>query len=60
VTSWTVACQALLSMGFPRQENRSGLPSSSAGDIPDPGVEPASSALASQFFTTEPPWLISR
>ena len=25
-TSWTVACQAPLSMGFPRQEYWSGLP----------------------------------
>ena len=25
-TPWTVACQAFLSMGFPRQEHWSGLP----------------------------------
>ena len=29
-------------MGFPRQEYRSGLPFSSPGDLPEPGVEPAS------------------
>ena len=29
VTPWTVACQASLSMGFPRQEDWSGLPLSS-------------------------------
>ena len=25
------------------------------GDLPDPGIEPASPALAGGFFTTEPP-----
>ena len=34
VTPWTVACQAPLSMGFPRQEYRSGLPFPSLGDLP--------------------------
>ena len=43
-TSWTVALQAPLSMGFPRQEYWSGLPSPSPGDPPDPGIEPESSA----------------
>ena len=47
--------QAPLSMGFPRQEYWSGLPSPSPGDLPHPGIEPASSALAGRFFTTEPP-----
>ena len=42
-------------MGFPRQEYWSGLPFPSLGDLPDPGTEPASSALAGGFFTTEPP-----
>ena len=41
-SSWTVACQAPLSMGFPRQEYWSGLPFPSPGDIPDSGIEPAS------------------
>ena len=41
------------SMGFSRQEYQSGLPSASPGDVPDPGIEPTSSALASGFFTTE-------
>ena len=36
VTSWTVAHQAPLSMGFLRQEYWSGLPFSSTGDLPDP------------------------
>ena len=37
VTPWTVARQALLSMGFPRQEYWSGLPFPSAQDLPDAG-----------------------
>ena len=41
-----LACQALLSMGFPRQEYWSGLPFSSPGDLPDLGAEPESPALA--------------
>ena len=53
VTSWTVACQAPLSMGFPRQEYWSGLPFSSTGDLPDPGIEAMSPALAGGFFTTK-------
>ena len=44
-----------LSVGFSRQEYRSGLPFPSPGDLPDPGIEPTSPALASGFFTTEPP-----
>ena len=50
---WTVAHQVALSMGFPRQEYWSGLPFPSTGDLPDPGIEPASPALAGRFFTTE-------
>ena len=34
----------LMDMGFPRQEYRSGLPSPSAGNVPDTGVEPRSPA----------------
>ena len=41
---WTVAHQAPLSMGFPRQEHWSGLPFLSPGDLPDPGMEPTSLA----------------
>ena len=52
---WTVACQASLSIGFPRQEYWSGLPFLSPGDLPNPGMEPLSPALAGGFFTTEPP-----
>ena len=39
---WTVAYYAALSMGFSRQEYWSGLPLSSPGDLPDPGIEPRS------------------
>ena len=40
-----VACQASLSMGFSRQENWNGMPSSSPGDLPDPDIELGSPAL---------------
>ena len=54
-TPWTVACQAPLSMGFPRQEYGSGLPFPSPGDLPNPGIERVSSGSAGGFFTMEPP-----
>ena len=55
-TPWAVACQALLSMGFLRQEYCNGLPFPSPDDFPGPGIKPsASPALAGEFFTTEPP-----
>ena len=41
-TPCTVACQAPLSMGFSKQEYWSGLPFSSPGGLPDPGIEPES------------------
>jgi len=41
-------------MGFPWQEYWSGLPFPTPGDLPDPGIKPASPALAGGFFTTEP------
>ena len=47
----TVAPQAPLSMGFSRQEYWSGLPFPPPGDLPHPGVQSASSALAGGFFT---------
>ena len=58
-TLWTVAHQFPLSMGFSRQEYQSGLPCPSLGDLPDPGIEPASltsPALAGRFFTTSATW----
>ena len=44
-TPWTIAYQALPSMGFSRQEYWSGLPLPSPGDLPDPEIEPRSPAL---------------
>ena len=49
-TPWTVARQALLSMGFPRQEHWSGLPFPSPGDLLDPGIEPVSSSTGRQVL----------
>ena len=57
-TLWTVAHQALLSMGFSKQEYWSGFPFPTPRDLRDPRIEPmfpASPALAGGFFTTEPP-----
>ena len=53
-TPRAIAFQALISMGFPRQEYWSELPFPSPGDLPSSGIEPASPALAGGFFTTEP------
>ena len=55
VTPWTVAHQAPLSMGFPRQEYWSGLPFPSPGDLHNPGIKPlylTSPALTGGSFTT--------
>ena len=53
VTPWTVARQAPLSVGFPRQEYWSRSPFPSPGGLPDPGIETVSPAIAGLFFTTE-------
>ena len=45
-TPWTVACQAPLSMAFPRQECWSGLPLPSPVDFPDSGIEPSAPAYS--------------
>ena len=37
-TPWTLARQAPLSMGFPRQEYQNGLPFPSPEDLPDPKI----------------------
>ena len=52
VTPWAVARQAALSVEFSRQEYWSGLPCPSPGDLPNPGIELKSPALAGRFFTT--------
>ena len=57
VTTWTVACQGPISMQFPRQDYWSRLSLLSAGNLPNPGIEPTSltsPALAGGFFTIEP------
>ena len=52
---WTMARQAPLSLGFPRQEYWSGLLGPSVDDLPDPGIKPASPELQGRFFTTRTP-----
>ena len=42
-------------MVFPRQDFWSGLPFPSPGDLPGPGIELSTHALAGGFFTTEAP-----
>ena len=54
-TSWTVAHPAPPPMGFSRQEDWSGLPFPSPGDLPDPGIEPRSPTLQADALTSEPP-----
>ena len=54
-TPWTVAYQALPSVGFSRQEYWSGLPFPSPGDLPNPGIEPRSPALQTDALPSEPP-----
>ena len=54
-TLWTVVYGAPPSMGFSRQEYWSVLPFPFPGDLPHPGIEPASPAVATEFFTAEPP-----
>ena len=52
---WTVAHQAPPSMGFSRQEYWSGLPFSSPGDLPNPGIEPRSPTLQADALSSAPP-----
>ena len=58
LTLWThelLACQAPLSMGFPRQEYWRGLPFPSPGDRLDSLIKTVSPGLAGGFFISEPP-----
>ena len=57
-TPWTLAHQAPVSIGFSQQEYWSGFPFPPPGDLPHPGTEPMSPALAGRLFTTEPPGII--
>ena len=57
-TLWTINLQVPLSMRLPKRDYWSGLPFPSPGDLPGPGIEPASltsPALAGRFFTTSTP-----
>ena len=54
VTPWTVAYQASPSMGFPRQEYRSGLPFPSRGSS-QPRDWTQVFCIAGRCFTSEPP-----
>ena len=59
VIPWAVACQAPLSMGFSRQEYSREVLFPPTGDLPDPGMGPASfvsPAMAGGFFTTGITW----
>ena len=53
-TPWTVACQAPLSMEFPRQEYWGALPFPSLGDLSNPETEPGSPALQADSSPSEP------
>ena len=60
MTLWTIACQAPLSRSqeFSKQEYWNELPFPPPGDLPHPGLKPASSVaptLAGRFFTRELP-----
>ena len=58
-TLWTVTHQAPLSMGFSRQEYKSGLPCPPPGDVPHLGIRAVplmSPALAGGFLTTAATW----
>ena len=58
LTSWTVTCQAPLSMGFSRKEYWIGLPFFSPEDLPDSGNKPTSASvsyIAGRFLIAEPP-----
>ena len=50
-----IAHQAPLPMEFSNQEYWSGLPFSSPGDLPDPGIEPRSPALQAVSLQSESP-----
>ena len=53
-TPWTVAYQAPPSMGFSRQEDWSGMPFPSPGDLPNPGIKPRSPTVQADALTSEP------
>ena len=59
MTPWTVDTMYSCPWGFSRQEYWSGLPYPPPGDLPDPGIQPASlmyPALAGRIFTASATW----
>ena len=54
-TTWTIVCQAPLSMEFSRQDYWSGLPFPSPGDLLISGIKPRSLALQADSFLSESP-----
>ena len=59
-TAWTVGHQAPLSMGLSHQEYWSWLLFPPLGDLPDPGIKPASPALREDSLLSEPPHLFDK
>ena len=55
-TSWTLAPEVPLSMGFSRQEYQIGLPFPSPVDLPDPGIELASPILQADSLPVSHMW----
>ena len=55
VTPWTAACQSPLSMGFCRQEYRSGLPCPSPGEFSQSSDWTQVSHTAGRFLASESP-----
>ena len=56
---WNVTHQDPLSLEFSRQEDSSGLPFPTTGDLPSPEMEctsPAPPALTGRFFTNKSSW----
>ena len=60
MTPWTGTRQALLSIGFSRQEYWSELPFPPPGDVPEPGTKPRSPALQSDSLQCKPPGKLSQ
>ena len=52
---YAIACQAPLSVGFPRKEYWSGLPFPSPSDFLNPGVESGSPVFQVDSLPAEPP-----
>ena len=55
VTPWSVTHQGFFRHGISQARMLAWVPFPSPGNLPDPGIEPASPAMAGRFFPTEPP-----